>query len=220
MKIDGLNTKKLFRAYAKKRVQKYELTCRYKRDKYVVEKLEKLIKINKYKNILLYIPLNSEVDVLPLINKIRGSCTIYVPFMEGVSFKMVKFRLPLFKKRFTIKEPKNSFASVSKLDLAIVPVLGVDGNFGRIGFGKGMYDRFFESLEFSPAIVFVQLGECFTTEKLCDNFDIRADVYITPYKTMIKRGNNDNRIKYGGSRSDSKRHSRFFYLEKTECSQL
>ncbi len=182
-----MDKKKIFREEAKLKLKNYMKTSKIKRDKLVVKKLEYLIETGKFKNILLYIPLASEVDCMQLIKKIRPKVDIYVPFMEGVSFKMVRFRLPLSRKKFNIKEPKNSFARTPKIDLAIVPVLGVDGAFKRIGFGKGMYDRFFESLQSSPKVVFVQLGECFTEEFICESHDIRADIYITPYKTMIKK---------------------------------
>jgi 5-formyltetrahydrofolate cyclo-ligase len=194
--------KELFRKESKLKIVKFMKHNKFKRDKQVVQKLLKLIKKRNYKNILMYIPLESEVDIYQLIRRVRGKCSIFVPFMEGVSFKMVEFRLPLFKKKFNLKEPKNSFARVSKLDLAIVPVLGVDGAFKRIGFGAGMYDRFFESLSSSPDIVFVQLGKCFCNENICESHDIQADIYMTPYKTMIKRGKNDNRIKYSCCRSN------------------
>ena len=111
--------------------------------------------------------------------------------MEGVSFKMVKFRLPLNIKKFNIKEPKNSFAKGKKIDLAIVPVLGVDGAFRRIGFGKGMYDRFFESLPYKPKIAFVELSDCITSSLVGESHDIQADIYITPYFTK-RRGKHDN----------------------------
>jgi 5-formyltetrahydrofolate cyclo-ligase len=107
--------------------------------------------------------------------------------MEGVSFKMVKFRLPLNIKKFDIREPKNSFALGKRIDLAIVPTLGVDGAFRRIGFGKGMYDRFFQSLPYRPKIAFVELDDCFTASHVGESHDIQADIYITPYKTR-KRG--------------------------------
>jgi len=182
-----MSKKSQFREKSKIKIQKFMKNGRLKRDKLVVEKLHKIIKQGKYKNVLLYIPLTNEVDSMQLIKRIRSKVNIYVPFMEGVSFKMVKFRLPLFRKKFNIREPKNSCARVPKIDLAIVPVLGVDGALKRIGFGKGMYDRFFESLKSSPQIVFVQLGECFTEEFICESHDIRADIYITPYKNMIKK---------------------------------
>ena len=37
--------------------------------------------------------------------------------------------------------------NINNIDIAIVPAVGVDGNLQRIGFGKGMYDRFFEKLQ-------------------------------------------------------------------------
>lgn len=67
--------------------------------------------------------------------------------MQGESFKMVPFRLPLKKKKFGIYEAGNSLRDIKNIDVAIVPVVGVDGNLQRVGFGKGMYDRFFEKLK-------------------------------------------------------------------------
>jgi 5-formyltetrahydrofolate cyclo-ligase len=191
-----MDKKNIFREKSKFKIGKLSKVGRIKRDKFIVDKLECLIRKNRYKKILLYLPLDKEVDMMYLIKKIRVKTDIFVPFMEGVSFKMIKFRLPLFRKKFNIKEPNNSFAVNPKIDLAIVPVLGVDGTFKRIGFGKGMYDRFFESLSSSPRVVFVQLVECYTKEFICENHDIRADIYITPYKTIIRRGRDGIRTKY------------------------
>ena len=67
--------------------------------------------------------------------------------MEGKSFKMVSYRLPLKKKKFGIYEAGNTIRNIKKIDIAVVPVVGVDGRLQRVGFGKGMYDRFFEKLE-------------------------------------------------------------------------
>ncbi len=183
-----MDKKKIFREKVKSKIKKLSKIGRIKRDKLVVMKLDQLIKKHKYKNILLYIALPDEVDSMQLIKKIRRKTNIFVPFMEGVSFKMVKFRLPLSRKKFGIKEPINSFIKAPKIDLAIVPVLGVDGAFKRVGFGKGMYDRFFDSLSYSPRVVFIQLVDCFTKEVICESHDIRTDIYITPYKTVMRRG--------------------------------
>jgi 5-formyltetrahydrofolate cyclo-ligase len=55
----------------------------------------------------------------------------------------------------------------------------------RVGFGKGMYDRFFEKLQKRPYTVFIQPKLCHTKEKICDRYDITGDVVITP-TDMIK----------------------------------
>ena len=181
--------KDTFRKICKQKIKKAMRQNKIKRDILVSKKIEKLIEKTKAKNILFYLPMKQEIDVYKLLKKLRSSSkyNIFVPFMEGVSFKMVKFRLPLSRRRFGIFEPKNSFAKTGRIDLAIVPVLGVDGAFRRIGFGKGMYDRFFESLPYKPNIAFVELIECFTPSLVGVAHDIQADIYITPYIT-IKRG--------------------------------
>ena len=211
--------KEKFRKEAKEKTKKYTVLAKIKRDKYVIKHLDELIKRGNFKNILLYVPLKSEVNTILLIKKIRQKVNIFVPFMEGKSFKMVKFRLPLFKKKFSIREPKNSHAKISKIDLAVVPVLGVDGAFRRIGFGKGMYDRFFESLKSSPLVVFVQLGECITKERVCQSHDIRANFYITPYKIRDIKGRNGYRFKCSSS-SGYRRGSRIFNSKKVKFSKL
>jgi 5-formyltetrahydrofolate cyclo-ligase len=96
------------------------------------------------KNILLYIPLDIEVDTTLLINELRKEKKIvYVPFMEDDSFKIVKYRLPLHKKKFNIKEPTNSFLKPNKIDLAVVPIVGIDVLNKRIGLVKVCMIDFF-----------------------------------------------------------------------------
>ncbi len=150
-----------------------------KKEKVIVHKLHLLIKQHNAKKILIYIPLDLEVNVMPLINQLRKEKKeVYVPFMCGDSFKAVKYRLPIEKKRFGIKEPKNSFLN-AKIDLAIVPIVGIDKLYKRIGFGKGMYDRFFHRLEYRPTVIFTQLTLCQSDAILTNEYDIQADYIIT-----------------------------------------
>ena len=154
---------------------------KYKKNKTIVKKLTNLIKNDKAKNILLYVPLGIEVDINPLIVALRKekNKSVYVPFMENDSFKIVKFRLPLCRKKFGIKEPNNSFFRPRKIDLAIVPVVAIDALNKRIGYGKGMYDRFFYRLGYRPTIVFTQLVLCKSDKILSNDYDISADYIIT-----------------------------------------
>ena len=106
--------------------------------------------------------------------------------MEGESFKMVPFRLPLKKKKFGIYEAGRSLRDIKKIDIAIVPVVGVDGNLQRVGFGKGMYDRFFAKLKKKPYTLFVQLEFCYTKELICDSYDVSCDLLLTPGMRLEK----------------------------------
>jgi 5-formyltetrahydrofolate cyclo-ligase len=176
-----LNHKSDFRKSCIKKLEFSSKNSKYYKDKIIIKKLENFIKASEVKNILLYVPLGTEVDVKPLINKFRKykNKNIYVPYMHGPSFKIVKYRLPLHGKKFGIKEPNNSFTKPRDIDLAIVPVVGVDAIGKRVGFGKGMYDRFFDSLDYKPTIIFTQLVLCKSDKKLCEDHDIQADYIIT-----------------------------------------
>ncbi len=150
------------------------------KDKIVSQKVKQIIDNFQVKNILFYLPLELEVNLVNLLKHYRKNKNIFLPFIEEKSFKMVKYRLPLRKNCFNILEPKNSFLKIKKIDIMIVPVIGVDGNFKRVGFGKGMYDRFFQTLKNKPIVIFVQRQKCYTKEILTDWYDISCDFYITP----------------------------------------
>lgn len=151
-----------------------------KKNSEICKKLENIIRTYGVKNVLLYLPLKFEVDVRPLITTLRkeSKCRVFIPFMKNESFVPVPFRFPLKTKKFNLKEP--SFSSLQpKIELAIVPVVGIDGDNRRIGFGKGMYDRYFEKLRHKPIMVFTQLELCKTTQLLGEIHDIKADIVIT-----------------------------------------
>jgi 5-formyltetrahydrofolate cyclo-ligase len=146
-----------------------------------------LLKSKKRQKILFYYPLGMEINLRKVLYKIRRKNDIYIPFMVEQSFKMVPFRLPLKQKKFGVYEAGNTNRNIRKTDIAIVPVVGVDGNLQRIGFGKGMYDRFFEKLKKRPYIIFTQLEFCHTKKFICDDYDIAGDILLTPKKIMTNK---------------------------------
>jgi len=165
------------------------------------------------KEILFFYPLESEPDVRSSIMTLRRTRKLYLPFMEGVSFKMVPFRLPLKRNTFGIYEAGNTLRNIKKIDLAIVPAVGVDAQARRIGFGKGMYDRFFAGLKKRPKIIFVQSKHCYTDKRICDGYDISADLLLTPHAVFgrariknVKRNALGRRCRY------DQRGNRLFYL--------
>ncbi len=84
------------------------------------KKLYKVLHSKKFRsknlNILFYYPLHFEANVLKVMKKMRHTCNIYLPFMEGESFKMVPFRLPLSKKKFDIFEAGNTYRIIKKIN--------------------------------------------------------------------------------------------------------
>jgi 5-formyltetrahydrofolate cyclo-ligase len=107
--------------------------------------------------------------------------------MVNDSLKVVPFRLPLKKYNFGVKEPKNSFFYKNQFDLAIIPVIGVDIDFKRIGYGKGFYDRFFATLPYKPIKIFVQTTLCFSYFKVTSLYDIQANYIVTKEGVLWKQ---------------------------------
>jgi len=175
--------KNIFRAACMYRLKQAQNIRKIKKDKSVLRKIYQIIRKDNAKNILLYIPISIEINIYPLIILLRKEKkNIYVPFMEGESFRLVKYRLPLYIKKYGIKEPNNSkqFRN-KKIDIAVVPIIGMDVARKRVGFGKGMYDRFFErEYKNINKVVFVARVLCYSKKVITNHYDIKGDIIITP----------------------------------------
>ena len=180
-------TKTTFREISLKKIRNTPKHNSIYRSHLLEKKLYKELAGKKRAKILFYYPLPFEASLLKVIKNMRQKSEIYIPFMEGESFKMVPFRLPLKKKKFGILEAGNTNRKINKIDIAIVPAVGVDGNLQRVGFGKGIYDRFFAKLKKKPYIIFIQPELCYTKEFVCDSYDVACDILITPTKIITKK---------------------------------
>ncbi len=178
--MDKAEKKVIFRKKALQKLRK-EMPNFYKKDKNVIQRLNKEIKNSKIKDIMLFIPLKSEPNITLLIKLLRQKgYNLYVPFIKENTFNLVKYRLPLKQKKFGIKEPNISYLNIKKIDLAIVPLLGIDKSYRRVGFGKGMYDRFYS--KFGNNIrktIFLQRDIFYTKDIITNSYDISANEIIT-----------------------------------------
>jgi len=142
--------------------------------------LDRIIQ-SKAHTVMLYVPLGIEVDVMPLIATLRRrGVEVLVPFMEGESFRLVQYRLPLRKRQYGVREPKFSRKYRKKrIDIAIVPIVGSDATLRRVGFGKGMYDRFFarEGHRVMQTIFVQRVGQ-FSPAVMTDEWDVQADEIV------------------------------------------
>ena len=177
--------KQSFRKVSLKRLHVAVRHKRYAHDKLITQKIAKILDKHQPKKILFYLPMPIEVDLKNLLNRWRKKSEVFVPFIVEESFKMVEYRLPLEKNSFGIFEPKAHNLAQKNVDFIIVPVVGIDKNMQRVGFGKGMYDRFFESLDRKPVVLFVQRVTCHSAQKVCDSYDIQCDYYVSSKETII-----------------------------------
>lgn len=108
----------------------------------------KLIEMCKgYKNILSYYPLFNEVDISSFNQLLCEQGRLSLPKIEGKSIvpygvSNMENQLKTFSHQFL--EPIASCIKMEDIDCVIVPGVVFDRDGGRIGFGKGYYDRFLE----------------------------------------------------------------------------
>lgn len=183
-----METKESFRKRQKASLLRHKQRA-FVRNFAVYKEVMRVIEFYKAKSILLYLPLPYEPNLARFRNKFAKKCKIFVPFMQDTSLKMVKLRSPFYKKSFGIYEPNNSFY-VAKIDMAVVPVVGVDRNLKRIGHGFGFYDKFFENFTDKPLLVFVSATKALSRQNLCQKHDIQADFYINPYEKFYRKEKN------------------------------
>jgi len=180
-------TKATFRKKCLKKIKNNTKHNKFYKDSLLNLKLFKELSDCRGKKVLFYYPLHFEADITKTMNKLRKRCDVFVPFMQGESFKMVPFRLPLKQNKFGIFEAGNSLKKINNIDIAIVPAVGVDMNLQRVGFGKGMYDRFFAKLKKKPYTIFIQSEFCYTNKSVCDSYDVSCDLLLTSKVRLVKK---------------------------------
>lgn len=86
----------------------------------------------------------------------------------------------LVENKFGIKEPSTSIIDeVVDIDMVILPALMADKKGNRLGYGKGFYDRFLNSLPHSPTKVLLIAEEVLQDEIPFEVHDCKCDLIIT-----------------------------------------
>jgi 5-formyltetrahydrofolate cyclo-ligase len=104
------------------------------------------------RTIMVYLALPQEVQTAEIIRAAQHQHTrVVVPVVNGTTLLAVELPRETAQLRrgpYGILEPSSRTACVcpAEIDLLIVPGLAFDRQGGRIGFGKGYYDRFLSQL--------------------------------------------------------------------------
>lgn len=106
-----------------------------------VQKLKETDEYIQAKNVMLFYPLEYEINLLELLEDETKS--FYLPKIDGENLLCCPYNLgdELCESCFKTKEPLTDSVNESIIDLVIVPALAVDKNNYRLGYGGGFYDR-------------------------------------------------------------------------------
>lgn len=144
--------KKILRA--RKRLSREDMI---KKSAAIHEKFLRLQPYIKARMIMTYVSFGKEVDTVGLLGRMfRDDKKICVPDCHRDPPDMVAIRISSEedllepKRDFVIREPSmtsREMISPDKIDIIIVPIVAFDEGGGRIGYGKGYYDRFLSGLD-------------------------------------------------------------------------
>lgn len=141
------------------------------------------------KSVMLYIPLGKEVDTSGIINDaLKRGKNVLVPVTDSETYEISAYRITenseFEKGTFSVFEPKDKESfDKNEIDVIIVPGIAFDRNGGRVGFGKGCYDKFLKNTKA------IKIGFCYDFQ-LADRIetdanDISMD-YIITEKEIIR----------------------------------
>jgi 5-formyltetrahydrofolate cyclo-ligase len=132
--------------------------------------------------VMLYVSFGSEPDTSALIDAaISAGKRVLVPRVEQGELAVVDFApgADVVRSAFGVDEPVGDPVDPQLIDLVVAPGLAFDRSGGRLGYGRGYYDRLLGRLRPGAAVV----GACFE-EQLVDAVpmgprDHRLDRVIT-----------------------------------------
>lgn len=156
-----------------------------KKSKEIIQKIINLDCFKKADNVALYYPINSEINLLKLLNEDKN---FFFPKCEKTNLHFVKYKQGLFEKgEFNIPCPVGKIIDNKILDLILIPCLMANRSCYRLGYGKGCYDRFFKENENIKAKkIIVAPSILITDDFIAEEFDYKCDMVISEKDIIIK----------------------------------
>ena len=139
----------------------------------------KLVKTPEYinaKNIMIFYPLENEINLLPLLKD--STKNFYLPRINGEDLDCCSYKEgdALSESRFHTKEPVCKACDKTKTDMVVVPALMCDKNNYRLGYGGGFYDRFLRDYKGKKIVCIPK--ELITETVYPETFDVKMDLII------------------------------------------
>ena len=145
-RISGIEKKKQLRKMISARKKECPIEERISRSEAVIRNLKELKEFKDAKNILFYWSMADEVFTHEIVPEIAKNKNVYLPVVKGDDLLIKKFTREndlVGGESYSIPEPDDDAEEVSidEIDFVVVPGVAFDRNGGRMGRGKGFYDR-------------------------------------------------------------------------------
>lgn len=189
VKTDVINDKKLIRKdllLERKLLSKKEILLK---NKFINNKLLKQSQLRNVNNILVYLPINNEVNTTKIIkNLFKLKKNVFLPAFSKKTKAWIVCQFKDWEKLetgpFKILQPINpKKVDIQTLDTALIPGVAFDRIGNRLGYGKGVYDRLLVNSNINK----IGLAYDFQIKKKLpvDKYDLRMDMVLTEEKGFV-----------------------------------
>lgn len=144
---------------------------------------------------LLYTPAINEVDTLNIIKRsFAYSKIIVLPAFDPATYQMTLMKIDILEKDL-IKGPRGNLepnperckvVPVDCLDIAIIPGIALDEKGGRLGSGKGYYDRLIPDLPITTRKVGLVFEDQIVPFIPQESHDKHVDIIVTEGRIIYK----------------------------------
>lgn len=137
--------------------------------------------------VALYLPTDGEPDLAPAVPRLRGDgWRPHLPVVgtgRSMAFASWAEDASMTPNRFGVGEPdvpRGALVGADRMDVVVVPCVGLDGAGHRLGFGAGFYDRALAGLPArQPLVVGVAFDVQVVDEVPVRPWDVPVDVVLT-----------------------------------------
>lgn len=143
----------------------------------IVNNIKTLNFYKESKNVMLFYPLEHEINLLGLLTDEKN---FYLPRVEGENLLVCPYKKgdKLAPSSFKTLEPQTAPINTEILDIIFVPALMIDKACHRLGYGGGFYDKFL-TRNVIKAKKIVAIPNALMVDKLpSEDFDAQIDVTI------------------------------------------
>jgi 5-formyltetrahydrofolate cyclo-ligase len=159
---------------------------------------ERLLGLEEYKSagsILLYASFRSEVSSTEIIEEcLKAGKTVSLPKSDPetrtLTLHVIRGFEDLSEGYKGIPEPSGSMNRIGNndIEMVIIPGTAFDPHGGRLGYGKGYYDRLLVELKGKIPLVALSYEEQIVDEIPCKEHDVRVDRIITDKRNINCNG--------------------------------
>lgn len=179
--MEPVSDKKALRRAVRARIAQLGEVEAQERSLAICCELKKHLAVCGARVVALFAPLGDEPQIWPLVEQLSATMSVLLPRVEGDVMNFYSYEKgALASGAYGIAEPQGGLpVGACEIDAIVVPGVAFTLNGGRMGRGKGYYDKYLSQNDFTALKIGVCYREQLVPELPLEPHDIRMDVVVS-----------------------------------------